>query len=298
MIRLFNIENESLGLVRNLVGVGIGTNLRSGIQPAASDALAFLIRVNDRTVGLIEDLDRREKQRRQLEAERLLARGTAAASSPASENGKGRKRRSVFARLASLSPGSRSRRSLTPPLTPPGSPASQSVVHSAVGGNIIGGGLQHLLEGGRGGAELSRRAGESIPGQRRRETTTGLGFVVSPRGRKGGPLPPPTMLHDDDVSQQFPSRHFLGSAPVLLHSYAKLLNSLVCGSYNLRATYFSSCEADVRNIGREGGYLVILCLGYGSRCGSKEQQDFWRAHIDIVCCDVARFSVGASFDAL
>lgn len=266
MIRLFNIENESSGLVRNLVGVGIGTNLRAGIQPAASDALAFLIRVNDRTVGLIEDLDRRETQRRrQLEEERLLARGQAAAS-PASENGKGKKRRSVFARLASLSPASRSRRSLTPSLTPPGSPANQSAANSAVG-DSLGGGLQPLLGEGRGGAGVGRTDGEGKSGRRGRHTK-GLGFGGSPRRRKGGPLPPP-VVHD--ASQQVPpSRHFLASAPVLLHSYAKLLNSLVCGSYNLRAAYFSSCEADVRNIGREGGYLVRLFPRYRSRCGPQE----------------------------
>lgn len=79
------------------------------------------------------------------------------------------------------------------------------------------------------------------------------GSDVSPRGRRGGPLPP-RVVHD--ASQELPYRTLLGSAPVLLHSYAKLLNSLVCGSYNLRAAYFSSCEADLRNIGREGGYLV------------------------------------------
>eukprot|EP00752_Nemacystus_decipiens_P011260 g10007.t1 len=253
VIRLFNIENEGLGVVRNLVGVGIGMDLRAGIQPAASDALAFLIRVNDRTVGLIEDLDRREKRRRRVEAERQLARGPAAAS-PVSENGEGSKR-SVFSRLASLSPGSRPRRSLTPPLTPPGSPANLSAARSAVSDNG-GGGLQHLLEEGRGrgGAEASG-IGQEVPGQRRRGTQ-GFGFAGSPRGRRGGPLPPP-VVHED-ASQQLPSRNFLGSAPVLLHSYAKLLNSLVCGSYNLRAAYSSSCEADVRNIGREGGYLDML----------------------------------------
>eukprot|EP00903_Cladosiphon_okamuranus_P007057 g6860.t1 len=249
VIRLFNIEHESLGLVRNLVGVRIGTNLRAGIHPAASDALAFLIRVNDRTVGLIEDLDLREKQRRRLEAERLLAQGPAAALSPATDQGKGKKR-GVFARLASLSPGSRSRRSPTPPLTPPESPAHQSIAHSVTASDNNdgeGSGLQHLLGEGRGGAEAT------MSRQRRKTGTSRLGSH-SPRGRRGGPLPPPVAVHDE----QSPSRSFLGSAPVLLHSYAKLLNSLVCGSYNLRAAYFSSCEADLRNIGRKGGYLDML----------------------------------------
>lgn len=257
VISLFNIENESLGVVRNLVGVGIGTNLRAGIHPAASDALAFLIRVNDRAVGLIEDLDLLEKQRRQQEAERLLAQGPGA-HSPASDKGKGGKR-SVFARLASLSPGSRSRRSPTPPLTPPESPAHQSVAYSVASDNNSGegGGLQRHLEKGRGGAEVSR-TGKGMSRQQRSWGTSVLGFD-SPRGRRGGPLPPP-VVHD--ASQQSPSRRFLGSAPVLLHSYAKLLNSLVCGSYNLRAAYFSSCEADLRNIGREGGYLVRVVGGH------------------------------------
>lgn len=249
-ISLFNIENESLGLVRNLVGVRIGIDVRAGIQPAASDALAFLVRVNDRTVGLIEDLDRREQQRRQLEAERLQARGPPALS-PASEKGKGRKR-SVFSRLASLSPGSRSRRSLTPPLTPPESPANQSVAHS-MGSVNIGGGLPHLPEERPGRAEVGRTGEGTSRSPRRRRTTKVSGLEASPRGRRGGPLPPP-VVHD--TPQQAPSRHFLESAPVLLHSYAKLLNALVCGSYNLRAAYFSSCEADLRNVGREGGYLV------------------------------------------
>lgn len=53
-------------------------------------------------------------------------------------------------------------------------------------------------------------------------------------------------------------RDFLSSAPVLLHSYAKLLNALVCGSYNLRAAFSSSCEADLRNIRRKGGYMDVL----------------------------------------
>lgn len=246
-----------MGLVRNLVGVGVGTKLRAGLQPAASDALEFLIRVNDRTVGLIEDLDRREKQRRQLQAERLLALGPAAAS-PTSENGKGRKR-SVFARLAALSPGSRTRRSPTPPLTPPESPANQSVAGRSVASDSYGGGLQHFLEEGRGVGFEVGRGGEQGVSRQRRAGTNAVGPDASSRGRRGGPIPPP-VVHD--VSQALPSRHFLGSDPILLHSYAKLLNSLVCGSYNLRAAYFSSCEADLRNIGREGGYLVRSCPRY------------------------------------
>lgn len=256
VISLFNLENESSGLVRNLVGVGIGTDVRAGLQPAASDALAFLIRVNDRTVGLIEDLDRQEKERRRLEAERLLARGPAAVSPASDKGGKGRKR-SVFARLASLSPGSRSRRSATPPMTPPESPAKQSAArHSVVGDSSNGGGeLQHLLDEERGGGVEEGGAGEGISSRRRKGNNVMSGLeVLSPRGKRRGPLQPP-VVHDT-LSPPSQSRDFLGSAPVLLHSYAKLLNSLVCGSYNLRTAFFSSCEADLRNIGREGGYLV------------------------------------------
>lgn len=79
----------------------------------------------------------------------------------------------------------------------------------------------------------------------------GVVVVVGSRERGGGagvPLFPSSSG----------SRDFLSSAPVLLYSYAKLLNALVCGSYNLRVAFLSSCEADLRNIGREGGYLDVL----------------------------------------
>ncbi|CAN0148575.1 unnamed protein product, partial [Scytosiphon promiscuus] len=246
VISLFNIENEHLGVVRNLVGVGLGMKVRAGIQPAASDAQAFLARVNDRVVSLIENLHRREQNVRQLEAEQKLALGPIAVS-PAS--GKGGHRKSFFLKLASLSPSSRSRRSQTPPLTP-ASPTRQPPGSPPPVFGDRGVGLQHLL--GRRPTANDRGNGAGISQQRAAEL----------RWRKEQDQPPPTpsLLPRERCCspQQSSPREFLRSPPVLLHSYAKLLNALVCGSYNLREAYFSSCEVDIRNIGRPGGYLDML----------------------------------------
>lgn len=54
------------------------------------------------------------------------------------------------------------------------------------------------------------------------------------------------------------AQDLLLNAPVLLYSYTKLLHALVCGSYDLRAGFVMVCEAELRNIGREGGYLDML----------------------------------------
>lgn len=262
VVSLFNIENESLGLVRNLVGVGLGVKLRSGIQPAASHALALLVRINDRVVGLIEDLDRREQKRRQLEAKRLLALKPVVVSSPF-EN-KSRKR-SVFARLSSLSPSSRSRRSLTPPLTPAASPTNSR--RPAVGVSLVsknnsedgGGGSHYISEGGRGiAAHRITGRGASTREGRVGESNAEDGVFGSegrPWGGRGS-VQSSSLEVPSITSQTSPPRGFLWSAPVLLHSYVKLLNALVCGSYNLRAAFFTSCEADVRNIGREVSLIL------------------------------------------
>ena len=111
-----------------------------------------------------------------------------------------------------------------------------------------------MLEGG-GPGPSGAEAGKAGVGVIR-QLTQGDSVAGSeiPPGRQCEPIPTPPMVHG--VSQPPSPRGFLRSVPVLLHSYAKLLNALVCGSYNLRAAYFSSCEADLRNIGREGGYLV------------------------------------------
>lgn len=263
VVSLFNIENESMGFVRNLVGVGLGVKLRAGIQPAALDALALVVRINDRVVGLIEDLDRREQKRRQLEAERLLALKSAIIDPLPSEKNKSSissRKRSVFTRLTtSLSPGSRSRRSLTPPLTPAVSPTNNSKPTSAGVSPVSegnknnygdgGGGSQHISEGGRSGVvdRMTGRRGpptKEIRGEESNADDSSFG-LEGPWGGRGSVVEP-------SPSSEAPSpREFLWSAPVLLHSYAKLLNALVCGSYNLRAAFFSTCEADVRNIGRE-----------------------------------------------
>lgn len=260
VVSLFNIENEHLGIVRNLVGVGLGVKVRVGIQPAASDALAFVVRVNDRAVDLIEGLDRREQERRQLEAARLLALGPVSVS-PTSEKSKGKKR-SVFARLGSLSP--RPRRSVTPPLSPP-SPAVEPPVGLPPINDNSDVRTNHKLEGSSGSAsKTTARAG--VPKQEKSDVDNAsgglFGGLVGLEGRRGGgnsvgPPPPPSATQCFE-SQASSPRGFLSSAPVLLHSYAKLLNALVCGSYNLREAFFSSCEVDIRNIGREGGYLDVL----------------------------------------
>ncbi|CAN0464725.1 unnamed protein product [Ectocarpus sp. 12 AP-2014] len=260
VVSLFNIESEHLGIVRNLVGVGLGVKVRVGIQPAASDALAFVVRVNDRAVDLIEDLDRREQEWRQLEAARWLAPGPVSVS-PTSEKSKG-KRRSVFARLGSLSP--RPRRSVTPPLSPPSSAVEPPVGLPPINENSDVR-TNHILEGGSGSAgKTTARAG--VPKQDKSDVDNASGGLFGGlgglEGRRGGgnsvgPPPPPPATQGFE-SQASSPRGFLSSAPVLLHSYAKLLNALVCGSYNLREAFFSSCEVDIRNIGREGGYLDVL----------------------------------------
>lgn len=256
VVSLFNIENENLGLVRNLVSIGLGIKLRVGIQPAASDALALLVGINDRTVGLIEDLDRREQKRRQVEAERLLALKSVVVPSP-SEKKKSRKK-SVFARLTSLSPSSRSRWSLTPPLTPAVSPNNS---RPAAGVSLVsennnkdgGGGSQHISGYARSSA-VDRMTGKGAPAKKGREEERNADdgpFSLDGPWRGRGSVPFPSPEAPSVISETSFPRSFLWSAPVLLHSYAKLLNALVCGSYNLRAAFFSSCEADVRNIGRE-----------------------------------------------
>ncbi|CAM9709394.1 unnamed protein product [Ectocarpus fasciculatus] len=256
VVSLFNIENEHLGIVRNLVGVGLGVKVRVGIQPAASDALAFLVRVNDRAVDLIEDLDRREQERRQLEAARLLALGPTTVS-PTSEKNKGKKR-SVFARLGSLSP--RPRRSVTPPLSPP-SPAVEPPVGLPPINDNSNVRINHLLEGSsRSANKTTARTGAPKQEKNGVDNTSGglVGLEGRRGGRNGGRSRPPISPTRCSESQDPSPRGFLSSAPVLLHSYAKLLNALVCGSYNLREAFFSACEVDIRNIGREGGYLDVL----------------------------------------
>ena len=97
-ITIFNVEHEHLGIVRNLVGVGLGSAWRAGIQPAASDALGFLVAVNDRVVCLIEELDRREQEKRQLLIGDAEQRGvlSAAPENPSKARSKGKKKGSPF----------------------------------------------------------------------------------------------------------------------------------------------------------------------------------------------------------
>lgn len=93
------------------------------------------------------------------------------------------------------------------------------------------------------------------------ENTPKVSGIHAPGGAGGkvASAPPSSISPRAPCLHGAPSpRDFSSSAPVLLHSYAKLLNALVCGSYNLRAAFSSSCEADLRNIRRKGGYLDVL----------------------------------------
>lgn len=298
-IVLFNVEHEHLGIVRNLVGVGLGSAWRAGIQPAASDALGFLVAVNDRVVFLIEELDRREQEQRQLQTE-AEQRGLLSATqeSPGRARGKGKKKRSPFFKPISgrfsggnRSPGYRSKsKSPTRPSTssgPPPEELSGSPQQLAERTKIPFDGharrgtnkslrpprptldadvrLQHLLEGarpednGEAGTAAAAAADENNPATDGNNLEVGGGRAPGGPGRRVGRAtsssssPPPA-----SCLQGGTPRDFLSSAPVLLHSYTKLLNSLVCGSYNLRAAFSSSCEADLRNIRRRGGYLDVL----------------------------------------
>ncbi|CAM9276371.1 unnamed protein product [Hapterophycus canaliculatus] len=242
---LFNIENEHLGIVRNLVGVALGIKVRVGIQPAASDAQAFLTRVNDRFVGLIEELDRLEQKLQQSEIERKLAGSVAIA--PTGDK-RGNRKRGAFGRLTLLSLNSSSRTPLTPPIRL-ALPARQLSERLTPGFDSRGVGLQQLPEDSN---NAKRNIGTGMSQQ---------SAVEKQRREEHGELPSelsPLPSEQSFDPQHCSPREFLRSAPVLLHSYAKLLNALVCGSYNLRESYISSCEVDVRNIGRPGGYLDVL----------------------------------------
>lgn len=253
--------------------------------------------MNDRVVFLIEELDRREQKQRHLEKD-AEQRGllSAAPETPSRAGGKGKKNRSPFFKpmagrfSGNRSPGYRSNsKSLTRPSTssrPPAEELPESPQHfvektkGPIGNHGRRGAkksllpprsslekfvpLHRLLDGARpedngevataaavadeinsatdgndlevGGDRASGEAGKRVG----RARSSSSSSTPAPRLQGGSP------------------RDFLSSAPVLLHSYAKLLNALVCGSYNLRAAFSSSCEADLRNIRRRGGYLDVL----------------------------------------
>lgn len=330
-ITLFNVEHEHLGIVRNLVGVGLGTACRAGAQPAASDALGFLVAVNDRVVCLIEELDRREQEQRQLEktdAEHKRGLLSAAQETLRRTRGKGKKKkgspffRPVAARFSgNRSPPGSSRpgktsptRSRPPPpelLLPGSSPESSVKTNTPIGDDDARRGankslrlprptvekyvrLHRLLEGGRpkdnGEAtaaattvatngnnpatdENNPTTDENSPNTGENNPATGKNNPANDEnshgdsgdrasggagGRVGRVPSSPSSSPAPCLQGGASPRDFLWSAPVLLYSYAKLLNALVCGSYNLRAAFSSSCEADLRNIRRKGGYLDVL----------------------------------------
>ena len=293
---LFNVEHEHLGIVRNLVGVGLGSNCRAGIQPAASDALRFLVAVNDRVVCLIEELDRREREQRQLETD-AEQRGllSAARKTPGRARGKGKKKRSPFFKpiagrfSGNRSPGYRSNsKSPTRPSTSsrlpaeelPGSPQQSAEKSKSPIDDLGRRGanksllsprptlekyvpLHRVLDGARpedngGTATLAAVTDETNPETGRNDVEVGGDRASGGAGRRAGRATSPSSSSPASRPQGGSPRDFLSSAPVLLYSYAKLLNALVCGSYNLRAAFSSSCEADLRNIRRRGGYLDVL----------------------------------------
>lgn len=258
--------------------MGLGRAWRAGVQPAASEALTFLVMVNDRAIGLIEDLDCREQTRRrrlrhQQEEQEKEARKRQAvtrfqgqpSTSPAAA--KTRPTRTFFSpknarRDAARSPhdekpspGSRIEESLSPSqIATPGAVAlaarDRTAEHSSQVPSPDPTDTLPLHRSSPREAGLRTEATAAL-----RDTFEGVkggGGLTGgrERGRSGGngvPVPKPSGPRD-----------FLSSAPVLLYSYAKLLNALVCGSYNLRVAFMSSCEADLRNIGRVGGYLNVL----------------------------------------
>lgn len=291
-VRLFNIENESLGLVRNLVGVELGRAWRAGIEPAASEALGFLMAINDRVVGLIEVLHCEEQEQQQQLRE--AARGGLSSPTPTSRHDAARKKRGVLQKGSVLfnsvrSPGPRSERTITAPPTPrsPGSRAEDDVTATTTASvkaramvspaaipkendgedKVAQGVIMHERSGRPLEKECSKEASK-VAGTTLEESSThrgdaSVGFSAG-RGRvrkredrhpRGSPRCP--VLSSP--------RQCIRSTPVILHSHAKLLNALVCGSYNLRAAYIWACEADFRNIGRKGGYLEIL-LGLDGGC--------------------------------
>lgn len=249
--------------------------------------------MNDRVVFLIEELDRREQEQRQLQTDA----GQRGLLSATRERGKGKKKRSPFFkpiagrfRGGNRSPGYRSKsKSPTRPSTSSGPPSEElsgspqqlaEKTTTPFDGHARGGTnkslrpprptldadvrLQHLLEGAR--PEDNGKAGtaaaaadENNPATDGNNLEVGGGRTPGGPGRRVGRAtsssssPPPA-----PCLQGGAPRDFLSSAPVLLHSYTKLLNALVCGSYNLRAAFSSSCEADLRNIRRRGGYLDVL----------------------------------------
>lgn len=242
-----------MGLVRNLVGIGLGRVWRAGVHPAASEALSFLVAVNDRAVDLIEGLGRREKNRRKFEAKRQALRPAAIETSDSPISNKGNVVFRSAARLnANMSLTSSKGKSITPPASTRSPPEPADI-------RIRRGANKSRLPPRVTGANC--RPQNTFQGENRKITTFKAGLTSGNCRAKeesgqrervyGTPLP----LAPDFEST---SRSFLLGAPVLLFSYTKLLNALVCGSYNLRTAFASSCEADLRNIGREGGYLEIL----------------------------------------
>lgn len=250
-ITLFNIEHEHLGVVRNLVGVGLGRAWRGGVQPAASQALEFLVLINERTFCLIEELRLQEIKKREMENARPRPTPVASPSKSTKE------KTGYFFRPISRyggkksPPGSVLEKSLSPRMRPTSHLPAGVENRSRRNGEQsprasplkdMDGKKKAIYDGERG--EESKAAGGKIAG---REREGGRRSCVEGGGYNG----PPSASHASP-------RGFLFSAPVVLHSYAKLLNALVCGSYNLRAAFLSSCEADLRNIGRAGGYLDVL----------------------------------------
>lgn len=273
--------------MRNDISVALGRCYRSGLQPAASDSSRLIVTITERAVGLIEHLERQEQERAAK-----LARLRSLPESPAPESPntrKVRRRRSTFFSLRPhslnfiksphgtppgplaipLSPAAGDEKSedtkLLPPLKVHGAlldrviPSGQKLLKGESGGEIANLAVPHT---GEVGARVSENGchGFGNKTQRGGIDLRGIGAVQQKQHQRHQHQ---QGMGDDEASQSVPvstrmSQDLLLSAPVLLYSYCKLLHGLVCGSYDLRAAFVTKCEADLRNIGREGGYVDVL----------------------------------------
>lgn len=224
------------------MSVSLGRDYRASIQPSSSDALSFLVMVTDRMVGLIEALDRKEQKQRELaclqEEEREKRRAAEAAFHSVASTAP-RKRKSFFSRL-------RSRSTAAPNISNPSTwrDDGDSQRRVSFDGDC---GLRQLPV-----VNSDAERGEKPNVQMVQDEKLGSGLRNAGTARCG------QTLEGCQVPSVVRSRDLLSSPPVLLYSYAKLLQALVCGSYDMRAAFLSMCEAELRNIGRQGGYLDVL----------------------------------------
>ena len=233
-----------MGLVRNLVGVGLGRAWRSGVEPARSQTLDFLVAVNDRTMDLIQELGLLERKKREVKEARCCHRNRRERVPPplTTNDATNKSRRHSLAvnvyRLGfpGRSPDARCSKTNWGGGALSGEPSLNTAEDSEHDPLEVGNGE------GFGEVGVTNHASGEV-GHEEAHGDTSLEATLDGGGRPNSSSPRDSLL---------------SSVPAILHSYAKLLNALVCGSYDLKTAFLSACEVDLLNLRQRGGCLDVL----------------------------------------